>query len=936
MPHLSFKVLGWNVGGAELLELPKAIRDSTGWRGAKDDLVLLQELPREGEGWQHQELEGKPVVSHRSVHQWRGTGVWYDPSAWCILRRVSTEKGTCFKMRHLEASIEQWVGTSHFTPGCPLQQYESEVQNHFDKLPRQVERVIYQGDVNTGFTWNRDGDQITPVPKEGKGSFLHQTLIEKELHMGTPAYSQLCTPTSRPRQGNRQGQCIDVLGYRGVRLREWRVQEDSYMKLGTDHELCLAEVVCEIKNRYPRHETGPRHWVGGITQIDHVDQVTVEELAVKCTKPLPGKGYKDSQEVKQAFKNAKISKSSQAWKQALKLRKEARQQWEKERLVRASQGDWSCFRALKPKRQEGWDIGFAEAQSGDPHQAVHDHLAAVYEGEDISGAQSQWQGEVRAFTVEELRLGVSQLSRGKSVGVDKTSTELILGMMEVPGGEQHLLEWYNRILATQVIPQQWNRPLLVLLPKIRAPKKAKELRPIAMGSSVSKLFSRLLLNRSLPALLPSTGIQCSGPGRQTCDYLFSIIRLFELCREWGVPLTVFKLDLEKAFDKLDRNMLLQRLEERLGPGAEMNCGRGLLRGTVGVLQTPWGCTDLHMARGIKQGAVESPMFFAWIAEHVMEETARKHPWRNAEHIFDDFATEEMMYMDDGMLWNHRLSNIQTRVEHLSVAFASFGLRLNLQKCQLYASSLIEDPRYIRVHGEQVQAVDSLEVMGLTLRVGMSVYELASPLASRARSKFWELKHIFRARGGSMKQRAQVMQRVVGGTALWCICCLPPDAATMSMLNSVQLQLMVWLLRFSKRSDEDWATFRARAFRGARSALHTAGVERWSTMWLRRYWAFAGHRVRGTLRPVPPISSEFENFRTLPWWSHQKGLKHGVRHKGRHFPRLSTLEQRMDVVAGAPWRVLAYDRVAWKGKEPEWVALMDVPWASGRQLSIKHQ
>ena len=724
--------------------------------------------------------------------------------------------------------------------------------------------------------------------------------------------------------------------YRGLRLRQWHIHTDSYMKLGTDHELCHAECVVAEKQRYPRHESAPRQWIGGITQIDYLDQNKVEEVAQHCTKPAPGKGYRDPKEVKQAFKQAKISGAPQAWKQALKQRKEARRKWEQARLIRASQGDWGHFKALKPKRQQGWDVGFAEAQVGDPHQAVHNHLAEVYGGEEVAEIPGKWVGDVCAFTTEELRLAVSQLSKGKSVGVDKTSTELVLGLMEVPGGEQHLLEWYNRILATQEIPGQWNRPLLAMLPKIAAPKRAKELRPIAMGSAISKLFSRLLLNRCLPLLSPSTAMQCSGPGRQTCDYLFSVIRLFELCREWGVPLAVFKLDFEKAFDKLDRGMLLQRLEERLGPGAEMNCWRGLLRGTVGVLQTPWGCTDIQMRTGIKQGAVESPTFFAWIAELILEETAVKYSWREGSHIFQDFPIEEMLYMDDGMLWSSSLSNLQTRVEQLSVAFASFGLQLNLQKCQLYASTTVSGPRCIRVHGEQITAVETLEVMGLTLKIGMSMYELASPLASRARAKFWELKHIFRAQGGSMKQRAQVMQRVVGGTALWCICCIPPDAATMTMLNSVQLQLMVWLLRFAKRRDEDWETFRARAFRGARSALHAAGVERWSTLWLRRYWAFAGHRVRSTLRQVPPISSDFENFRTLPWWSHQKSLKQGFRHRGRHFPRLSTLEQKMDRVAGSPWRLLAYNRREWKAREAGWIEIMDVPWASGRQLSVRNQ
>ena len=195
------------------------------------------------------------------------------------------------------------------------------------------------------------------------------------------------------------------------------------------------------------------------------------------------------------------------------------------------------------------------------------------------------------------------------------------------------------------------------------------------------------------------------------------------------------------------------------------------------------------------------------------------------------------------------------------------------------------------------------------------------------SVLWELRHIFRAKG-HMKQRARVMQRVVGATALWFMCAVPPDKAAMTALNSTQLQLMVWLLRFAKHQDESWEQFRQRAFRGARSALHAAGVERWSTLWLRRYWGYAGHRVRSILSTHPPISCDLEHFRTLPRWIHQKSLKgRGVKHKGRHYARLTVLEQNMDAVAGAPWRNLAHDRKAWKACEDRWVAHMDVPWSS---------
>ena len=430
------------------MELPKAIHESSGSRCGKDDLVLLQEVPREREGWSYQELEGRPVVSHRHCSQWRGTGLWYDPSAWCVLRKHNSTKGTWFKLRHLEASSELWVGTSHLTPGCSVGQYEEEVHAHFAQLPDSANRVIYQGDVNTGFGWVDEHEGMTAVPKEGKGGILHKVITERELAFGVPEPAQINTPTSRPRQEGRQGQCIDVMCYKGIRCRGWGIHEDSYMKVGTDHELCFSQFALQERRQHRRHETRPRTWVGGVAQIDRMDQEYIEQLAAQCTKPQPSQGYKDTPEIKQAFKAAKLSGTAAKWKQALKMRKQARRLWEQERLVRASQGDWQSFKALKPRKQVGWDLGFAEAQQGEPHQVVHDHLAAVYQGEEITGVTSPWEGDVVTFTLEELTVGVSQLKRGKAVGVDKTSTELVQGLMEVPGGPEHLLEWYNRILAT--------------------------------------------------------------------------------------------------------------------------------------------------------------------------------------------------------------------------------------------------------------------------------------------------------------------------------------------------------------------------------------------------------------------------------------------------------------------------------------------------------
>ena len=41
---------------------------------------------------------------------------------------------------------------------------------------------------------------------------------------------------------------------------------------------------------------------------------------------------------------------------------------------------------------------------------------------------------------------------------------------------------------------------------------------------------------------------------------------------------------------------------------------------MGELQTPWGNSSVPMTRGTKQGAVESPVFFAYIAELALSDT----------------------------------------------------------------------------------------------------------------------------------------------------------------------------------------------------------------------------------------------------------------------------------------------------------------------------
>ena len=522
----------------------------------------------------------------------------------------------------------------------------------------------------------------------------------------------------------------------------------------------------------------------------------------------------------------------------------------------------------------------------------------------------------------------------RSVGVDLVSSELLLEVSEVPGGFGHLLEWYNRVLATQVIPEHWNQPVLVMLPKVAHPQLARDLRTIAMGSAVSKVFSKMLLARLKRGIAPVTPAQCASAGRQTGDYVYTLWKLMELSREWGTGFAALKLDLSKAFDSLRREPLLQKIRPLVTCQAEFACWQGLLNNVVGLLQTPWGSSSVPMDVGIKQGAPESPALFSFMAEQALLEASTEHAWSDQARVFPGLDPEEILYMDDGVLWTHDIPRLRVRVIQLQAALLKYGLRLNLAKCQLYCAPTCQGPRNMHLDGVTLADAGHLDVMGVRMRVGMTIYELVAPFAARAKEKFWEIRHILQAKG-SVKARVRVMQRIIGATALWCIGAIPPDKGAQSLLNTVQLQILIWMLRLGKRDGETWDTFRKRAFRTVRSILHSSGCDRWSTLWASRYWRFAGHRVRGLLREVPVASSLFEDYRTLSWWrvEQQRPPPHGLRHQ-KHFARYTKLETMMDTVCRGPWRDHAHDRNTWKSLESRWLDLADIPWASGRQLSLR--
>ena len=462
--------------------------------------------------------------------------------------------------------------------------------------------------------------------------------------------------------------------------------------------------------------------------------------------------------------------------------------------------------------------------------------------------------------------------------------------------------------------------------------KPRDTRPISISSAAERLFSRMVLNRCKGKLRLTKAWQCAGPHRQTADYLHAVYRLMEVEREWGRGLSVLKVDVAKAFDTVRRDKLMAKLTEVLGPCEELRVWHTLLSNTSTTLSSPWGDSSFATRRGIRQGAIESPCFFACIVEWMLLEAAERYSWSPSVSTYEGLDLTQLAFMDDCLLWDGTSVQVMTKLQQFQVILSEWGLEVNLAKCSLYVSPKHHGPDKITISGVTIAAQDTLSVMGVEFKVGHNVKDMLQGTWNKAKAKFWSLRHLLRAKT-PIRGRMKLLDRVIGNAALWNSCAFYPEYNAMESLNQLMYQFTIWMMWVGKRSHETWEEYRRRSTRQARAVVHQHLGLRWSTKWAERFWMYMGHVARG-VDSVPPLASSVMNaFRDHEWWQQEQHNPFGKRHNGRFCAKLGPYDAKMNAIAGQPWRIGARDRVGWKGFCASWVAKLDVPWNSRAQFAI---
>jgi retron-type reverse transcriptase len=172
----------------------------------------------------------------------------------------------------------------------------------------------------------------------------------------------------------------------------------------------------------------------------------------------------------------------------------------------------------------------------------------------------------------------------------------------------------NKIYEQKKIPEQWKMSRVIPLHKKGPKSKIENYRPISNLCAVSKVFEKLMLQRILETADVDTLFtpQKHGfrKGRSTVTAIMDLQRIITTNMDIDEYVAVASLDLSAAFDVVNVNLLMERLNAMGMPGDLIQNLSSWLTDRAAYVEVDGECSEYYLVQeGTVQGSVLGPVLF---------------------------------------------------------------------------------------------------------------------------------------------------------------------------------------------------------------------------------------------------------------------------------------------------------------------------------------
>lgn len=409
-----------------------------------------------------------------------------------------------------------------------------------------------------------------------------------------------------------------------------------------------------------------------------------------------------------------------------------------------STSDGGMFKAVKNFYRKKYDNPKVEDKDGkhiinpdDMHRIVTDHFKTKFRSDNISDIQP-FSGQPRPLsspiTKNEVRTSINRLNNGKSPGEDGIYNEYLKFAPEIL--DEQVANILNRIFETHE-SIGINKGIMITIPKPGKPKgPPQNLRPITLLNSIRKVLSTIALNRIRPNVEEYVSLSQSGfrPNRSTSDVVWAHrwITAKVLCSH-DLQINITGLDMSAAFDTIDRNKLLEILENLVADD-ELRIIRYLLSETTINIKINGNETDrpFNSNIGTPQGDSLSPVLFIIYLEHALKEV-RGHT--QTKEIMD--IPTEIIYADDIDFIGENHADVG-KIERI---LQNYNLKVNVDKTEFTTIRKdVDDWKTSKKVGSLLGSKEDIEhrkhLSNLALNKLTSIWNRADKIKQKTRIKIY--------------------------------------------------------------------------------------------------------------------------------------------------------------------------------------------------------
>ena len=309
------------------------------------------------------------------------------------------------------------------------------------------------------------------------------------------------------------------------------------------------------------------------------------------------------------------------------------------------------------------------------------------------------EGPENEITRREIEQAIKQMKSNKAPGPSGITAEMFKAL------GQNGVAWLHTILNNfwnqEKLPGDLKESEIVTIYKQKGDAlECGNYRGIKLLEIALKVYERVVERRIRQRVIIHDNQFGFMPGRGTVDAVFVLRQVQEKILEGNSKRYWTFVDLEKAFDRVPREVMYWSLRRKGVTEKIVRVIMSMYEGATTTVRCGTGGTQRFEIRvGVHQGSCLSPLLFIIVMDAVSELIRRDVPW-------------DMLYADDLIVADDSAMNLQARFLGWQKALESKGLKINASKTETMVCAKTDEPLVIRDStGKGLKQVQKFKYLG---------------------------------------------------------------------------------------------------------------------------------------------------------------------------------------------------------------------------------